>query len=263
MAVPQFHRAVIDRATQYLIYLVIAGGLLYSINRWFILPAVDADSFFRTSLHDVLALIVFVPLSYFLARRLSIISPNIPLRLWHIGLGWLVFSVVFEWLVPNVMPHRTGTWGDVGAYALGGLLLWAFNGMALDLALIREADLQIVYYDGNCGICQAAADWSSARTVSEDPFPYKPHLLLDESADPELAARARKTLIVHFAEGLELTHARALGALLIRMKQPWPLVGWLLISPIFWPLARPVYSIFAHYRHKISQWFGLNACAID
>lgn len=263
MADPQFHRAVINRATQYLIYLALAAGLIYGINRWCLLPFADANSFLRTSLHDVLALMVFVPLSYFLAQKLSIISPDSPLRLWHIGLGWLVFSVGFEWLVPNVMPHRTGTWGDVGAYALGGLLLWAFNGMVFDLARIRESALQIVYYDGICGICQAAADWSSARTVSGEPFPYKPHQLLDESEDPELVRRARKTLIVRFTEGFELTHARALGALLIRMKRPWRIIGWLLLSPVLWPLTRPAYSLFARYRHKISQWVGLNACVID
>ncbi|MCF7797021.1 MAG: DUF393 domain-containing protein [Lentisphaeria bacterium] len=259
----QFNRSVVDRAAQYLICFAIAGAFLYGMNHWWIQPMVGTDSFFRTSFNDILALIVFVPLSYFLARVLSIIPPFSPLRLWHIGLGWIVFSLLFEWLVPKILPHHTGTGGDVAAYGSGGIILWVFNRMALDFARIREGSVRVVYYDGNCGICQAAADWSSARTVSGSAFPYHPHQLIDETLRPDLAARARKTLIVHFSEGFELTHARALGALLIRMRFLWPLFGWILITPLLWPLTRPAYSLFARYRHRVSQWAGLNACVID
>lgn len=263
MADHQFHRAVIDRATQYLIYLAIIGGLLYGINRLYILPVASADSFFRTSFDDVLALVVFIPLSYFLGRKLSVIPGTVPLRFWHIVLAWAVFSLVFEGLAPHVIPHRTGARGDVAAYAAGGVILWGFYKMALDLARVREATIQVIYYDGTCGICQASADWSTVRTTSGKPFPYQPYQRLDEHAEPGLVGRARKTLIVRFTEAFEMTHARALGALLIRMKRPWRWFGWLLLSPVLWPLTTPGYLLFARYRHLVSRWLGLNACVID
>lgn len=257
------HRAVVDRAAQYLVAILLIGIALYVANRLVFLRLYSDIPFFRTSFDDLLALIVFVPLSYLGARKLQVIPPNGPLRFWHIVLGWVIFSLFFEAIIPRFVLHRTSDFYDVVAYAGGGFVLWLANLLGLDQAYIRTIPVRVVYFDGRCGICSALADWSKRHVRSTESLIFSPYQSLDQTTSPELFVRAKNSVVVQFTDGTELDRARAIGAILTRLTLPWSWFGWLCATPLFWPLTTVGYLIFARYRQQISAWTGHTACEIE
>jgi len=263
MAHLKYDRVVIDRTAQYLALAALIGGVLYGLNRLAFLTLFSETPFFRTSFDDCLALIVFVPLSYLAARKLHVIPDDEPLRFWHIGLFWVIFSLFFEVAVPQFLLNRTRDTYDVLAYASGGLVLWMFNLMALDYSHLRQTVINVVYYDGTCGICEALTKWSNQNLRRSFPLDFKPYQLIDQGSDKALFDRAQKSVVVRLIDGTELMHGRAVGTILLRLKFPWNWCGWFLIAPFLWPVTTVSYRLFARFRHKISAWTGNTACKIE
>lgn len=256
-------RAVVDRAAEYLALSALGGGVLYALNRLILLRQFPDIPFFRTSFDDLLALVVFVPLSYIAARKMRVIPHDEPLRFWHVGLVWVIFSLFFEAFIPRFVSHRTRDYYDVIAYAGSGIIFWLINLMALDYAHIRQTAIEVVYYDGTCGICNALAKWSGQNLKFLTSLNFKPYQLIDRASNPALFERAQKSVVVKLVDGEELVHARAVGAILLRLKFPWAWSGWIFITPLLWPMTTVGYRLFARYRHKISVWTGNTACEID
>lgn len=115
----------------------------------------------------------------------------------------------------------------------------------------REAAALTVFYDGSCGLCQAAVAWAVARDREHalEPIPFQ-----SEEArarlGPERARRAEDELHVWSrAEGVR-TGADAVAAMLARIPG-WRWAGRALA---WWPVrmvARPVYRWIAARR---SSW---------
>jgi hypothetical protein len=75
---------------------------------------------------DVLALIVCVPI--FINIQILFGTRRVyRIHLWEIGLYLLIFSFVYEYLYPMIWDKSTADLYDVVAYALGGIILWAFQ----------------------------------------------------------------------------------------------------------------------------------------
>ena len=256
------NRTVVDRATEYLIRAALVGIALYALNRLALAPHFSGIRFFRAYWDDILALPVFIPLSFWLARKFSVLQPDKYLSWIHILLGWLVFSIVFEWLVPLLITHRYSDWGDVNAYALGGILLWWFSRWAIDFAHLRTTPIEVIYYDGTCGICQASMNWSSKRFKSVDTLDFHPYQNLDPNKNKELYSLAAKTVVAQLSDGTILSRNRAAGLVFLSLKTPWWWIGWLLTLQVLKPLTNPGYRLLARNRHRLSRWFGLTSCAI-
>ncbi len=77
---------------------------------------------------DVLALIVCIPI--FINIQILFGTRRVyRVHFWEIGLYLLIFSLVYEYLYPKIWDESTADLYDVVAYALGGIILWAFQMM--------------------------------------------------------------------------------------------------------------------------------------
>lgn len=133
MAGTQHHRSIPDRRTKYLMILALIGGLIYLINRWLIIPMDASPAFFRNHLGDFLALPVYLPLSALLAIRLGIIPADFRLDIHHILAGVLIFSLIFEVILPSFDSSLTRDFLDTLAYLAGGMVVYVVGAIQSDL----------------------------------------------------------------------------------------------------------------------------------
>ncbi|MEA3288031.1 MAG: hypothetical protein U9Q77_11755 [Candidatus Marinimicrobia bacterium] len=124
MAEHQHDSADSDRCLKHLMILALFAALLYLVNRWVVIPQVNRSPFFRDHLSDVLALPVYLPLSFYLAVRLDMIPENFQLGVGHILGAVILFSIIFEGLVPLIDNSATRDLWDVPAYLAGGLIVY-------------------------------------------------------------------------------------------------------------------------------------------
>jgi len=72
----------------------------------------------------VLALPVYLPLSYYLAWRLGLIMDDFQIKITHILGAVIIFSLLFEGLLPFIDATSTRDPIDILAYFAGGLVLY-------------------------------------------------------------------------------------------------------------------------------------------
>ena len=99
----------------------LAGVLIYAANRWLVKPHL-ASVFLRNHFNDLLLLPCLLPPVLWLHRRLGWRRGDDPPAPAEIVFHWVVWSVFFEVLGPQLDRRVTGDWRDVVAYAVGGLL---------------------------------------------------------------------------------------------------------------------------------------------
>ena len=124
MAGLQHHRFDPDRRLKYLIILALLAALTYLANRWIIIPQESSAPFFRNHLGDILALPVYLPLSLYLAIRLAVIPKDFNFNIGHIFGAVILFSLIFEGLLPMVDESSSRDPWDIVAYLVGGLLVY-------------------------------------------------------------------------------------------------------------------------------------------
>jgi hypothetical protein len=98
--------------------------VVYAINRWALKPHGIGGAFTHGYLNDVLCLPLFLPGILYAQRRLRLRGHDGYPRAWEILQHWLVFSVVFEIVLPRYPEwfRTTADPFDVVAYFVGGLL---------------------------------------------------------------------------------------------------------------------------------------------
>jgi hypothetical protein len=97
------------------------GG--YAFNRWLLRPlGWAAGPFMRGHFNDLLLIPAALPLLLWLQRRLGVRATDQPPSWREIGLHFAVWSIAAEMLAPRFMPHATGDWIDVAAYAAGAVV---------------------------------------------------------------------------------------------------------------------------------------------
>ena len=82
--------------------MILAGvsAFIYALNRLLIIPMLPEIGFFNKYLGDMLALPVYLPLSFYLAWRLHLIPEDFQLQLTHIIGAGIIFSILFEGIIP-------------------------------------------------------------------------------------------------------------------------------------------------------------------
>ena len=106
---------------------MLTGSLLYLLHFFLKMNGKGYNStLFRYYFSDVLALIVCVPLFANL-QVLFRVRKNFNIMGKEIVLYFLIFSIVYEGISPQIYYKATGDWLDVLAYALGGLILWVIQ----------------------------------------------------------------------------------------------------------------------------------------
>ncbi len=121
-----------------------------------------------------------------------------------------------------------------------------------------------VLFDGECGICTAFADWAQ-RLDRQKKFEIVPYQNFSEAdlhragTSPERCARRMHVISRH---GKIYTGAFAVNFFLGHFMPYALLVGLLYIIPVFLLIEIAVYALVAKHRRRISQWLGLQACAV-
>ena len=107
---------------QYLLNpVLVVCTLVFAINQVFDHTGVYIP-FVHAYLDDFLTLPLSGALILFVQRFLTYRNPAYVLPVWQVAFLWLVFSVWFEWYLPQQSAAYVQNGWDVVAYALGGVL---------------------------------------------------------------------------------------------------------------------------------------------
>jgi len=110
--------------------LAAISTMLYALNRIWLLAAFPRVEFFSRYFGDLLALPVYVPLSFYLAWRLQLLPAEFRLKPSHVSGAALMFSVLFEGLIPLMDSTSFSDLGDVVAYFGGAVVVYLVGRMA-------------------------------------------------------------------------------------------------------------------------------------
>ena len=118
---PRHPRPALKRPFGYLRdRLFLAGCVAYASNRWLLKPHLH-NEFLHSYFNDTLLISCALP-PVLLAQRWSQLRSHdeVP-RAGEIIFHVIVWSILFEWIGPHIMPHTTGDPWDAVAYGAGGL----------------------------------------------------------------------------------------------------------------------------------------------
>lgn len=112
---------------KHLIHISTTAAALYLLNRVILIPLFPEIGFLSSYMGDLLALPVFLPLSLVTAHLLGLWEQQRGVRFRQVLTAGLVFSLLFEGLVPLLDPSAIADLFDCLAYTTGGLVLWLMS----------------------------------------------------------------------------------------------------------------------------------------
>ncbi|MDB5290669.1 MAG: hypothetical protein JWL69_1910 [Phycisphaerales bacterium] len=106
----------------------IASLVLYTINRYFLKPHHIGGWFTHGYFNDVLCLPLFVPMILYAQHLIGLRKHFGFPRLWEIFQNWVVFTVVFQVVIPRFPKTfiAAGDPYDILAYLAGGVIAWIY-----------------------------------------------------------------------------------------------------------------------------------------
>lgn len=108
--------------------ICIGSIVTYLIGRFILRPHQIGGTFTQGYLNDVLCLPLFLPMILGVQGLVRLRDHDGPPRIWEVLQHWVIFSVVFEIVLP-LYPRYFRTTADpldVVAYLAGGLAAWTF-----------------------------------------------------------------------------------------------------------------------------------------
>jgi hypothetical protein len=102
--------------------------MLYPINRWYLKPHHIGGWFTHGYLNDVLCLPLFLPMILYVQRVFGVRRDDDYPGWWEILQHWVIFTVVFELILPTMprlFTHTQDPWNAV-AYLAGGVIAGVF-----------------------------------------------------------------------------------------------------------------------------------------
>jgi predicted DCC family thiol-disulfide oxidoreductase YuxK len=120
----------------------------------------------------------------------------------------------------------------------------------------------ILFYDADCGFCQASADWllRKSRTNTFQVVAYQDETEIKKypMVDRTLADKGIQALD---GDGKLWRKASATGFCL-SLVPGWKWLGRFILCPLVLPFASIGYALVAGNRQRISKWMGRTACRI-
>jgi hypothetical protein len=122
--------------------LCIESVLIYLVGRWYLRPQHIGGAFTQGYLNDVLCLPLFLPVILMGQRLIKLRNHDHPPKLWEMLQHWVIFSIVFEVIIPRypAIWRSTADPLDVIAYLAGGLVGWIFWNRAMFVRLLMTPD---------------------------------------------------------------------------------------------------------------------------
>ena len=108
--------------------ILIISLISYLLNRLCLSHGVYSHNLFKSYLGDFLALPIFIPVAATIQSVFGQRRNQAAPCLTEILIYWVVFSLFFEIVAPQLWSHATGDSIDVIAYLLGGVCLWFLEG---------------------------------------------------------------------------------------------------------------------------------------
>jgi hypothetical protein len=108
--------------------ICIACLIIYPINRWYLKPHHIGGWFTHGYLNDVMCLPLFLPMILYAQRLLALRRHDGWPRWWEMLQHWVIFSIVFEVVLPRLpqwFAHTNDPW-NVAAYLAGGVVAEIF-----------------------------------------------------------------------------------------------------------------------------------------
>ncbi len=102
--------------------LFLIGCAAYALNRWWLKPHFRSN-FLHSYFNDLWLIPCALPLVLYVHRRLALRS-DLPPTLTEVISHLILWSALFEWWGPQLLPSATGDVRDVVCYWAGGLLAW-------------------------------------------------------------------------------------------------------------------------------------------
>lgn len=119
-----------------------------------------------------------------------------------------------------------------------------------------------LFYDADCGFCQASVDWLVKRSLSGtfEVIAYQDEKRMHRypMVDRTLADKGIQAL----GEDGKLWKKASATGFCLRYLPGWEWLGSLILFPLVHPFAALGYALVARNRQAISRWMGLNACRV-
>ena len=107
--------------------ICVSSMVLYCLTRWLLKPHHIGGWLVHDYLNDLLCLPIFLPIILRVQRLLRLRTHDRPPTLLELLHNWLVFSILYELILPRLSMFRsTADPWDAAAYLTGGLLAYTF-----------------------------------------------------------------------------------------------------------------------------------------
>ena len=119
-----------------------------------------------------------------------------------------------------------------------------------------------LFYDADCGFCQASVDWlvqrSSPETFQTIAYQDDARMSRYPMVDRTLADKGIQAL----GEDGKLWRKAAATGFCLKQVPGWRWLGHFLLSPMVRPFAEVGYALVAANRQTLSRWIGRKACRL-
>ncbi|HEX5243833.1 MAG TPA: hypothetical protein VFW23_11275 [Tepidisphaeraceae bacterium] len=106
--------------------ICLASMIIYAVNRWYFKPHHIGGAFTQGYVNDLLCLPLFLPLILGVQRLIGLRKHDAPPRMWEVVQHAIIFSILFEVILPRYPRqfHTTADPWDAVAYLVGGVCAW-------------------------------------------------------------------------------------------------------------------------------------------
>ena len=121
----------------------------------------------------------------------------------------------------------------------------------------------ILFYDADCGFCQASVDWLIQRgrpdTFETIAYQDEERMSRYPMVDRTLADKGIQAL----GEDGKLWKKASATGFCLRHIPGWEWLGDFILYPLVKPFAALGYALVAGHRQRISRWMGRSSCRIS
>jgi len=106
--------------------ICLASMIIYAVNRWYLKPHHIGGAFTQGYVNDLLCLPLFLPVILGVQRVIRLRKHDAPPRMWEVVQHAIIFSLLFEVILPRYPRqfHTTADPWDAVAYLVGGVAAW-------------------------------------------------------------------------------------------------------------------------------------------
>lgn len=152
--------------------ICLASMIIYAVNRWYLKPHHIGGAFTQGYVNDLLCLPLFLPLILGVQSLIRLRKHDAPPRMWEVVQHALIFSILFEVVLPGYPRqfHTTADPWDAVAYLIGGVTAWFCWRF---LAAAKRRRCRLAYDDYFDGLAWSASSLSKGWNDPEEDLAWQ------------------------------------------------------------------------------------------